>query len=91
MHPAVRSHINGNLSIIRTCLAQIEAAMSAEDLGHPTSQALGARREEKEKRGAATPYLEPEAEKMRADGLADLFTEAQQDGVVNETVENTPE
>jgi len=77
MHPAVRSHINGNLAIIRACIGQIEAAVTADAAGHPSDESLRAVRAEKEGAGNENVYLDDKAETVLEEGFAELWNQAQ--------------
>lgn len=88
IHPAVRAHINGNLHIIRTCLAQIDSALVAEEEGHPSRQALADTRAQSKEAGAGAGYLDDAADKLLEKGLSQLFEDIKSapEEVENETV-----
>lgn len=94
MHPAVRAHIDGNLAMIRMCMAQIEAALAAEEMGHQSSAQIGAQRAEKEQAGIETPYLRDEEENLLQKGFAEMWEQAKQgepsEQVTNETNKPQP-
>lgn len=73
MHPAVKAHIDGNLSIIRHCLAMIDAAMSAEELGHQSALDTRQLRHEQEKTGGDQVYLDEKQDAMIEQGISTLF------------------
>ena len=77
MHPAAKAHITGMLSIIRTGLAQIECAMAADDAGHQSAEALGAKRAEREVAGNESAFLDDASERVLKDGFAELWKQAQ--------------
>ena len=84
MHPAVRAHIDGNLSIIRTCLAQIEASLSAEDLGHQTALEARQIRSDTEKSGEEQTYLNEEQDQMIVAGIDSMFEDMRKETLAAE-------
>ena len=88
MHPATRAHINGNLNIIRACMAQIEAALAAEELGHATALQTRDLREDAARDGSSQIYLDDEADKQLETGVAKIFDEMKAD--VDEQQEFSP-
>jgi len=90
MHPAVRSMIDGNISIIRHCLAQVEGALSAEDSGYQTALETRKQRHDTQKDGADQIYLDDQQDGIIQEGINSMFDEMKQEMEPNEQSEFQP-